>query len=242
MASFSSDKKTLFEILEDVHKGKIQLPDFQRGWIWDDKRIKGILASIAKSFPIGVIMLLATGNPDIKFRTKLVEGVKPTAKAIDTPDMLILDGQQRITSLYQSIISNEPVSTQTEAGLKIQRWYYIDMQKAMNNNCDLEEAIVSINEKRQVTTNIGREIVLDLSKEEYEFKHLMFPVCMVDECLEWGMKYQEYWEYDKEKIIFFNNFQTKVIASFNNYSLPIITLNKDNSKEAVWGLDYNFGH
>jgi hypothetical protein len=33
MTSFSSDKKTLFVTLQDVHKGKIQLPNFQRGWI-----------------------------------------------------------------------------------------------------------------------------------------------------------------------------------------------------------------
>jgi len=37
MASISSDKKKLFEILQDVHKGKIHLPDFQRGWIWDEE-------------------------------------------------------------------------------------------------------------------------------------------------------------------------------------------------------------
>jgi len=41
--------------------GKIQLPVFQRGWIWDDNRIKGLLASVAKSFPIGA-MLLETGK------------------------------------------------------------------------------------------------------------------------------------------------------------------------------------
>ena len=53
MDSFDSTKKGLFEILKDVEKGKIQLPDFQRGWVWDDFRIKGLLASVAKSFPIG---------------------------------------------------------------------------------------------------------------------------------------------------------------------------------------------
>jgi hypothetical protein len=231
MASFNSDKKLLYEILKDVHHGKIQLPDFQRGWIWDDKRIKGILASVAKSFPIGVIMLLATGNPDIKFKTKVVEGVKHTKE--EKPDMLILDGQQRITSLYQSIFSNEIVSTQTDTGKKIQRWYYIDMKKALNSNCDLEEAILSINEKKQITSNIGRTIDLDLSEEKFEFENLMFPIWQLDECHDWGMKYQEYWKYDREKTIFFIEFQRKIVASFNNYALPIIVLNKENSKEAV---------
>jgi len=38
METFDSTKRSLFEILRDIHKGKIQLPDFQRGWIWDDNR------------------------------------------------------------------------------------------------------------------------------------------------------------------------------------------------------------
>ena len=66
MESFDSTKKGLNEILKQVDEGKIQLPDFQRGWIWDDNRIKGLLASIAKSFPIGAIMLLETGNEAVK--------------------------------------------------------------------------------------------------------------------------------------------------------------------------------
>src|SRR5450759_4930630 len=98
METFDSTKTSLYDILRDINKGKIQLPDFQRGWVWDDDRIKGILASIAKSFPIGAIMLLETGNKSIRFKTKPVEGVKLAAPV--KPDLLILDGQQRITSLY----------------------------------------------------------------------------------------------------------------------------------------------
>ncbi|MGB3915229.1 MAG: DUF262 domain-containing protein, partial [Dethiobacteria bacterium] len=179
METFDSTKRSLFEILKDVHSGKIQLPDFQRGWIWDDNRIKGILASVAKSFPIGAIMLLETGNKNVRFKTKPVEGVKLDNEV--KPDLLILDGQQRLTSLYQTIVTNEVVTTRNEKNYAIERWYYIDMVKAMDENCDLEEAIISINEKKQVTEDFGRRIVLDLSEKEFEFKNLMYPVCMIDE-------------------------------------------------------------
>lgn len=137
METFDSTKRSLFEILKDVHSGKIQLPDFQRGWIWDDKRIKGILASVAKSFPIGAVMLLETGNDTVRFKAKPVEGVKLDNEVI--PDLLILDGQQRITSLYQTIITKEIVTTKNEKNYEIKRWYYIDMEKAMDGNYDLEE-------------------------------------------------------------------------------------------------------
>lgn len=231
MESFDSTKRNLYEILKDVNSGKIQLPDFQRGWVWDDDRIKGIIASVAKSFPIGAVMLLETGNENIKFKTKPVEGVVGLNGT--KPEMLILDGQQRITSLYQAIITNRVVNTRNSKGYEIKRWYYIDMVKALDTDSDLEEAIFSINENKIITENIGRDIILDLSTEENEFKNLMYPVSMVDNYDEWRTKFIEYWDYDRDKIKFWNEFEKKIIKGFNGYNLPVIVMKKENTKEAV---------
>lgn len=231
MESFDSIKRGLYEILNDVNTGKIQLPDFQRGWVWDDNRIKGIIASVVKSFPIGAIMLLETGNENIKFKTKPIEGV--IDKNGIKPEMLILDGQQRITSLYQAIITNKVVTTRNSKGYEIKRWYYIDMKKALDPDSDLEEAIFSINENKIITGNIGRDIVLDLSTEDSEFKNLMYPVSMVDDYDEWRTKFSEFWDYDREKIKFWNEFERNIIKSFNTYNLPVIVMKKENRKEAV---------
>ena len=231
MESFDSTKRNLYEILKDVNSGKIQLPDFQRGWVWDDDRIKGIIASVAKSFPIGAVMLLETGNENIRFKTKPVEGVVGLNGT--KPEMLILDGQQRITSLYQAIITNRVVNTRNSKGYEIKRWYYINMVKALDTDSDLEEAIFSINENKIITENIGRDIILDLSTEENEFKNLMYPVSMVDNYDEWRTKFIEYWDYDRDKIKFWNEFEKKIIKGFNGYNLPVIVMKKENTKEAV---------
>jgi len=231
MESFDSTKRNLYEILKDVNSGKIQLPDFQRGWVWDDDRIKGVIASVAKSFPIGAVMLLETGNENIRFKTKPVEGVVGLNGT--KPEMLILDGQQRITSLYQAIMTNRVVNTRNSKGYEIKRWYYIDMVKALDTNSDLEEAIFSINENKIITENIGRDIILDLSTEENEFKNLMYPVSMVDNYDEWRTKFIEYWDYDRDKIKFWNEFEKKIIKGFNGYNLPVIVMKKENTKEAV---------
>lgn len=74
MSSFYTMMPRLEELLKNVAKGQIQLPDFQRGWVWDDQRIKGLLASIAKAYPIGVIMLLENGNPNVRFKSTPIEG------------------------------------------------------------------------------------------------------------------------------------------------------------------------
>lgn len=231
MESFDSTKRNLYEILKDVNSGKIQLPDFQRGWVWDDDRIKGVIASVAKSFPIGAVMLLETGNENIRFKTKPVEGVLGLNGT--KPEMLILDGQQRITSLYQAIMTNRVVNTRNSKGYEIKRWYYIDMVKALDTDSDLEEAIFSINENKIITENIGRDIILDLSTEENEFKNLMYPVSMVNNYDEWRTKFIEYWDYDRDKIKFWNEFEKKIIKGFNGYNLPVIVMKKENTKEAV---------
>ena len=218
METFDSRKTNLYDILRDIHKGKIQLPDFQRGWVWDDNHIKGILASVAKSFPIGAVMLLETGNESIHFKTTPVEGA-PVPDGVN-PELLILDGQQRLTSLYQAIITNKVVKTKNSKRYEIKRWYYIDMKIAMDTDSDLEEAIFSINENKIMTSNIGRTIELDLSTSEKEYENLMYPVSMIDEYSTWRSGFNEFWEYDKEKMKFWDQFEAKIINNFNHYMLP----------------------
>ena len=48
---FATQPILLKSILTDVSTGKIQLPDFQRGWVWDDERITELLVSISRGFP-----------------------------------------------------------------------------------------------------------------------------------------------------------------------------------------------
>ena len=230
METFDSKKTNLYEILKNIEMGKIQLPDFQRGWVWDDNRIKGILASVAKSFPIGAVMLLETGNESVRFKTKVVEGA-PSANG-NKPELLILDGQQRLTSLYQAIMSNKVVKTRNTKGYEIKRWYYRHAE-SLDPGTDLEEATFSINENKIITENIGRDVVLDLTTQEKEFENLMYPVSLVDEYETWFPSFFEYWEYDKERIKFWNEFHKKIILGFNNYSLPVIQMTKENPKEAV---------
>lgn len=230
METFDSKKINLTELLKDIKKGKIQLPDFQRGWVWDDNRIKGLLASVIKSFPISVVTLLETGE-NVSFKTKPVEGVTPSGEV--KPEYLILDGQQRLTSLYQAIITNRVVKTRNAKGYEILRWYYIDMEKAMDPNLDLEEAIFSINENKILTKNLGREVILDLSTSDKEYENLMYPVCMIDEFKLWRRGFLSYWKHDPEKSIFLDKFEEYVIDNYSHYDVPVIEMKKENSKEAV---------
>lgn len=74
----------------------------------DDNRIRGIIASLSQGYPMGAVMQLQYGNPDIKFKYRTITGVEN--KNV-TPEYLVLDGQQRLTSIYQSTYSNQVVAT-----------------------------------------------------------------------------------------------------------------------------------
>ena len=98
---FESNEKPLSDLLKMAASGRLQLPDFQRGWVWDDNHIVSLLTSISLSYPIGAVMTLRTGNPDVKFRPRLLEGVELEGDL--EPEFMLLDGQQRITSLYLAL-------------------------------------------------------------------------------------------------------------------------------------------
>ena len=72
---FTTNPIGLNTLLQQVQNGYIQLPDFQRGWVWDDDRICGLLASISRGFPVGAVITLDAGS-DIRFMTRLIEGVR----------------------------------------------------------------------------------------------------------------------------------------------------------------------
>ena len=111
----------LSELMHDVSVGKEQLPEFQRGWTWDDSRIRGIIASLSQGYPMGAIMRLEYGNENVRFKYRTIEGVDVTSII---PDFLILDGQQRLTSMFRAAYCKAPVETKTDKGKEIKRFYY----------------------------------------------------------------------------------------------------------------------
>src|SRR5436190_6463696 len=95
---FDSTNEDLKDILRKADEGKLQLPDFQRDYVWSDEDVRSLIASVAKGFPVGALLTLETGG-EVAFKPRLLSGVAPR----DTkPEELLLDGQQRITSLYQA--------------------------------------------------------------------------------------------------------------------------------------------
>ena len=223
----------LSELMREVSSGKEQLPEFQRGWTWDNDRIRGIIASLSQGYPMGAIMRLEYGNENVRFKYRTIEGVTVTGV---TPEFLILDGQQRLTSMYRATCCKEPVETTTEKGKEIKRYYYLDIKKCLDESEDRVDAVIAVPNDRKIKTNFDRDVVLDLSTRELEFEHEMFPINIIFDSNareDWADGYKEYHEYDKAFMEKYKQFRTQVIDTIVGYKLPVITLGKETPREAV---------
>lgn len=230
LTTFDSTKESLLTLLTSINDGKIQLPDFQRGWVWDDEHIRDLLVSISLSYPIGTVMLIETGNPDVKFKPRLVEGV--ARSRLPKPELLILDGQQRLTSLFQSLFSGQPVFTRDNRGKSIVRRYYLDIVRALDSNIQREEALVAVPEGGMALDFRGN-VLVDYSTSDKEYNQEVFPFAQIFDCSDWRSGYQEFWDYDKEKIKLFDKFEKEIIERFKQYQVPLIRLKKETPKDAV---------
>jgi hypothetical protein len=98
------------ELLSDIEKRNLVLPEFQREYVWNRDQAKKLMLSLMKKYPVGSLLFWKTDDP-------------PELKNIDTlPEKLgtidvILDGQQRLTTLYM-LIKNDIPPYYTEAEIQ----------------------------------------------------------------------------------------------------------------------------
>lgn len=232
-STFQTNPIDLHRLLDECHRGVIQLPDFQRSWVWDEDRIKSLIASISRAFPVGALMSLDTGGP-VNFKPRPVEGAPPEARN-ELPLSLLLDGQQRMTSLYQVTLRGKVVETVTPKKKRVKRWFYLDIAKAIDESVDREDAVVGVPEDRIERMNFGREIALDLSTAEKEYARLMFPVSQVFDWDTWQDGFNDYWSGEEHRGVReqFRTFKKDVLENFKMYRVPVIALDRSTSKEAV---------
>lgn len=232
---FDSPDVMLTDLLKQVGQGKVQLPDFQREWKWDDMRIASLLASLSLDYPVGVVMTLVTGGDGNAFAPKPIAGV--TLPSPEHPEELLLDGQQRLTSLYQSLMSTFPVDTADPRGKRLKRWYYVSIGTALDPEADREAAIVSVPADRKVRDNFGKEVVADYSTTTLECQAEMFPLRIVFDGPATDRWMVAYLQLDSAnmpaRLARWSTFKDEVLSHFSNYAVPVIRLHKSTPKEAV---------
>lgn len=90
------------DILSDIRYGKLGLPDLQRPFVWKDNKVRDLLDSMIKGFPVGYVMLWSAPE-DYENTNNIGDGKKNYVRPLD----LIIDGQQRLTSLLASLFGEK---------------------------------------------------------------------------------------------------------------------------------------
>lgn len=158
------------QIISSVSKTKWVLPHFQRYFDWDKTDVKEFWESIFNDYYVGSFLLWETNrNPEL--------GIQPILGVIKNedelnPDSIILDGQQRITSLYYAIKSPKFELR----GSKVQLFYYINFNTFFKNNTS--NGVIEVHAKK-------------LSKEE-TFNGLLFPLYELENYDSWVNDFEDF--------------------------------------------------
>ena len=102
MSGFHAEHFTVEEWLKHVNNATAQLPEFQRDVVWKPKTVTKFLQAILENRPVGCLLVLKVKpNEDAPFDPRPIEGANPSTDS--SIQYLILDGQQRITALWNAL-------------------------------------------------------------------------------------------------------------------------------------------
>jgi hypothetical protein len=116
------DKRRVVGLVEQAHGGKICLPNFQRDFVWTREEVADLVRSIIRGYYIGSLLLLRCDPDKPPFAPVYLRGADP-AQTEPHPELLVLDGQQRLSSLVYAM-------TEPDLSLKDsvqRRWFFVDL-------------------------------------------------------------------------------------------------------------------
>lgn len=170
---FSTPSYGLSDLFARIDRGDLQLPDFQRDYSWDVDMIRSLLVTVLRGFPVGCFMALDTRNMPLRFRPRPIEGAPDTGNA---PGMLLLDGQQRLTTLYHCLGGDGFVDTTDFRGRPVRRKFYVDVRRAVEGDLVPDSAVFAVGEDGQVRSHFAPEIPGGLPDQETALQQGCIPV------------------------------------------------------------------
>lgn len=134
MARYSVNNYTVETILSNIKSGSIAIPEMQRPFVWDSSKVRDLVDSLYKGFPVGYIIVWQ--NPDVKLKG----GTKSSGKKV------LIDGQQRITAMAAAIVGQEVLDGHY-------KWKRISMRLDL----DFEEQMNALADRDKLTPKAYRE-------------------------------------------------------------------------------------
>ena len=134
MARYSVNNYTVETLLSNIKSGSIAIPEMQRPFVWDSSKVRDLVDSLYKGFPVGYIIVWQ--NPDVKLK----DGTKSSGKKV------LIDGQQRITAMAAAIVGQEVLDD-----------HYKWKRVSMRLDLDFEEQMNALADRDKLTPKAYRE-------------------------------------------------------------------------------------
>ena len=134
MARYSVNNYTVETLLSNIKSGNIAIPEMQRPFVWDSSKVRDLVDSLYKGFPVGYIIVWQ--NPDVKLK----DGTKSSGKKV------LIDGQQRITAMAAAIVGQEVLDD-----------HYKWKRMSMRLDLDFEEQMNALADRDKLTPKAYRE-------------------------------------------------------------------------------------
>lgn len=231
--AFTTPSYALSDLFARVDRGELQLPDFQRSFRWDVDRIRSLLVTVLRGYPIGAFMALDTRNEPMLFRPRPLTGAPHTGAA---PGLLLLDGQQRLTTLYHSLQGNGLVETTDFRNKRIQRRFFVDVVKAVENDMMPDEAVFSVDEHGQVRSHFAPALEGPLTSAEAMVEAGCVPVDSLlgqsgtDVLIDMAATAND----DIREAI--KRFHHNIVAPLAAYDVPMIRLGRETARTGIGSI------
>ncbi|MCE0535859.1 DUF262 domain-containing protein [Kineosporia rhizophila] len=221
---FQANPAQLGHLLNRIHLGNLAIPDFQRDFTWEPRRTKMLLQSMMSRFPAGTFLFWSVGPENNMFGSRPVAGVQ---EGKESPQEFVLDGQQRLTSLYRALnaIGDERFF------LVVDEFAVLPSKEnptgALRDQVNFDKAIlwhpVGSRDEKALNTRSARIERGILALEEYR---------VFDE---WLDDYAETRDGAHRKAIkvLLRDFRDQYLAPLKSYGFPVVTLPSNTRIEAV---------
>ena len=203
--------RTIKYIVNQIECGKYAIPQFQREYKWTRKQMEELWESIFEGFFVGSILTWAATD---QLSNIPVYG----GPELDKPTDLVLDGQQRITSIYYAISNPERWSPDDRPTV-----FFVNLRAILTPNADSSEIVFS-----ESMTRAKKKGMLE---SLYQFKQKIMPLTALkdDKYHTWIRRLADYLRYDEKDpnhTVHYENITSFLNHVWNGYQIPVIQLSE----------------
>lgn len=221
------DKRKVIGLVDAAYEGKICLPNFQRDFVWAREEVADLVRSIIRGYFIGSLLLLRCDANNPPFAPVFLRGAQPPVNT-PRPELLILDGQQRLSSLIYAL-------TAPDLSLKDssqRRWFFVNLDVLLSEP-DSDDVVFD-RTKRELRG-------LDSSETQYEQRILPCTVLLTQQAFyQWRDGFEEWLEQKAPDAIpkykaEWRGGWTTAVTAFQTFEAPLVELPRvdDSDSESI---------